>query len=119
LYHTGDMEADLARAGWYRGNGTGATSPVGQKEANAFGLHDTHGNVLEWCEDDWHDSYVAAPTNGRAWVENPRLSYHVWRGGSWYFAPGACRSAARGGPQPIPRYCIAGFRVVLVSSTTP
>jgi len=42
------------------------------------------GNVWEWAEDDWHDSYTGAPANGSAWIDSPRGSSRVLRGGSWY-----------------------------------
>ncbi len=81
------------------------THPVGQKKPNAWGLYDMHGNVWEWVEDDWHDSYDGAPDDGRAWVDDPRSASadRVIRGGSWgnwrY-----CRSAYRGGDSPNDRY---------------
>ncbi len=78
------------------------TTPVGSFEvANAFGLYDMHGNVLEWCLDDWHDNYEGAPTDGSAWFDskNNNLSQKegsaVLRGGSWVNIPGYCRSAYR------------------------
>jgi formylglycine-generating enzyme required for sulfatase activity len=58
------------------------TAPVQSFPANAFGLYDMYGNVWEWLEDCWHDSYRDAPTNGAAWV-NEGCSHRVLRGGSW------------------------------------
>ncbi len=69
--------------------------------ANGFGLCDMHGNVWEWCLDDWHDNYEGAPTDGNAWLdENDDRSQEqqkstCLRGGSWYLNPGLCRSASR------------------------
>jgi formylglycine-generating enzyme required for sulfatase activity len=64
--------------------------------ANAWGLYDMHGNVLEWCEDDWHDSYNGAPSDGRPWVDIANRSpIHVIRGGSWSSPAFFCRSAFR------------------------
>jgi len=71
------------------------TTEVGSFPANAFGLYDMHGNVWEWCEDDWHGSYEGAPCNGNAWMETNRDGIKLLRGGSWYDAPEYCRSADR------------------------
>ncbi len=78
------------------------TTPVDSFDAaNAFGLYDMHGNVLEWCLDDWHDNYEGAPIDGSAWFddENDNLSQKagraVLRGGSWCGNPENCRSASR------------------------
>jgi formylglycine-generating enzyme required for sulfatase activity len=119
LYHSGDDESSLDKAAWYAGNSKRATHPVGQKEASAFGLCDMHGNVWEWCEDDWHHSYKGAPVDGSAWIDKPRDAHRVMRGGSWYFYPGYCRSAFRFNLDPGRRCNLLGFRVVLVSSRTP
>ncbi|MCP9772468.1 formylglycine-generating enzyme family protein [Synechococcus sp. Tobar12-5m-g] len=80
---------------------------VGQFPANAWGLQDMHGNVWEWCLDEWHESYEGAPTDGRAWVDGEEgekssetEKRSLLRGGSWLSYPGLCRSAFRslGGP---------------------
>jgi formylglycine-generating enzyme required for sulfatase activity len=83
------------------------TSPVGSYPANAWGLYDMHGNVREWCLDDWHPNYEGAPIDGTAWLyegKPPKVSMRgnpdtwartVVRGGSWRDRPIACRSAAR------------------------
>ncbi|MFM7407520.1 MAG: SAV_2336 N-terminal domain-related protein [Cuspidothrix sp.] len=68
--------------------------------ANNFGLYDMHGNVWEWCLDDWHDNYKGAPTDGSAWFdENTNLfdksKPALLRGGSWDSNPDICRSASR------------------------
>jgi formylglycine-generating enzyme required for sulfatase activity len=54
-----------------------------------------HGNVWEWCQDDWHNNYEDAPTDGSAWISNYAKSDKLLRGGSWYYVPGYCRSAYR------------------------
>jgi formylglycine-generating enzyme required for sulfatase activity len=66
--------------------------PVATKRANAFGLHDMSGNVWEWVEDTYHDSYNGAPTDGSAWVGT---SMRVLRGGSWGKDPKFGRAAVR------------------------
>ena len=71
---------DIAVYGKYRGNKIG---PVGKKHPNAFGLYDMLGNVWEWVEDQYHETYQGAPSNGSAWV-NRMDSHHVLRGGSWF-----------------------------------
>ena len=72
------------------------TTPVGYfKVANEFGLYDMHGNVWEWCEDDWHNNYNGAPTDGSAWLESQEVDAKVIRGGSFGFYPPDCRSASR------------------------
>ena len=65
------------------GCGTGSTWPVGSRPAGAspYGALDMLGNVWEWVEDDWHDTYDGAPDDGSAWVDEPRGEHRVGRGG--------------------------------------
>ncbi len=102
---------DIVSYAWYRDNSGYQTHDVGGKTANAFGLHDMSGNVLEWCEDDWHDNYTGAPTGGHAWVDSPRGSRRVLRGGGWSNFGNFCRSANRGNDTPDSPHITYGFRV--------
>ncbi|MHC5011277.1 MAG: formylglycine-generating enzyme family protein, partial [Planctomycetota bacterium] len=128
-YWSGDNEEDLERVGWYFRNSGGRRLPlttewdvskvfgewacrshaVGEKAANPWGLHDVHGNVSEWCEDTWHDSYEEAPEDGSAWVDGGS-GHRVERGGSWPYAARAARSASRDRRDPRSRYDDLGFR---------
>jgi formylglycine-generating enzyme required for sulfatase activity len=110
-YYTGDTEGDLDRAGWHSGNSGDRLHSVGEKEPNGFGLFDIHGNVWEWVEDYWHANYNEAPTDGRAWIDDPRGSYRVMRGGGWLDVAQFCRSANRSYVSPGVRNDDLGFRL--------
>ncbi|MFM6268348.1 MAG: formylglycine-generating enzyme family protein [Dolichospermum sp.] len=86
------------------------TTEVGSFKANEFGLHDMHGNVWEWCQDDWHDNYEGAPIDGSAWISLSNRK--VLRGGSWNYYPVLCRSASRNWDNAKFNYDNFGFRVV-------
>ncbi|HEY9628108.1 MAG TPA: formylglycine-generating enzyme family protein [Coleofasciculaceae cyanobacterium] len=93
----------------------GETTDVVSFPANDWGLCDMHGNVWEWCEDDWHGSYEGAPSDGSAWVEsNSKGTKRPLRGGSWSYGPRYCRSAARFNFTRDFRYYDVGFRVCCV-----
>ena len=101
---------DLTNYTWYGDNSEGQTHPVGQKLANPWGLHDMHGNVLEWCQ-DWYGDYAGGiavdprgPDTG---------SDRVIRGGDWAILARGCRSAYRNGRGPDGGGIGIGFRVVL------
>jgi formylglycine-generating enzyme required for sulfatase activity len=85
--------------------------PVGQKKPNAWGLYDMHGNVWEWCADDWHKNYNRAPNDGSIWLSNSNA--RVIRGGSWSNNANSCRCAYRGSCARGSRYNNNGFRVFL------
>jgi formylglycine-generating enzyme required for sulfatase activity len=87
--------------------------------ANAFGLYDMHGNVEEWCLDNWHDVYAGAPADGSAWTKGGDPEYQLLRGGSCYSSAVYCRAAARNFLGPDYRFSGVGFRVVgLLNSST-
>jgi len=89
------------------------TLAVGSFPANAFGLHDMHGNAQEWMEDCWNDGYTAdAPTNSAPYL-TPECGEHALRGGSWQSPPGEIRSAARAGMRRDEQLTTVGFRVAL------
>ena len=80
---------------WYRENSDRRTHPVEDKQPNELGLYDMSGNVREWVQDCWNDSFAGAPGDGRAW-EAGDCNVRVVRGGSWFdMLPGYLRSANR------------------------
>ncbi|KOR28189.1 hypothetical protein TI04_11600, partial [Achromatium sp. WMS2] len=95
-YFFGDDANRLGDYAWYDGNSNSKTHPVGQKQPNAWGLYDVHGNVWEWTQDRWHGDYSGAPTDGSAW-ESGDSPLRVLRGGSWGNYDYNCRTAYRNG----------------------
>jgi len=86
-------------------------APVMTFAPNPFGLYDINGNVSEWAQDCWHESYVSAPNDGSGWL-NPGCSTHVVRGGSWGSSPDQVNSAYREGADGNMRSGRVGFRVL-------
>jgi formylglycine-generating enzyme required for sulfatase activity len=117
-FSTGD--AISPRQANYDGSGDGSgrsdvnrqkTMPVGSFPPNAFGLHDMHGNAMEWVEDCWHTDYTdGAPTDGSAWLDGD-CDGRVMRGGSWQDSLSELRSAARTGEYKDNSSYEDGFRV--------
>ena len=92
-YHFGDDAARLEQYGWYADNSGGRSHPVGQKQPNAWGVFDMHGNVWEWV----HDGDGAYPTGAVTDPRGPRTesSHRVIRGGGWRSTARGCRAAFR------------------------
>lgn len=95
----------------------GETTAVGKYPPNTFGLYDMHGNVREWCQDDWHDNYQGAPNDGRAWVTD-KSNQKVVRGGSSAIILDLSRSAYRSSYARRHRLFDVGFRVVCADPRT-
>ena len=103
------LDPNLDKMGWFKDNSNEHTHSVGQKQPNAWGLYDMHGNVWEWCQ-DWLESYEdGSMANSRSSTEG---IYRVLRGGSWISTVRSCRSAFRFGDNPHDRSIDAGFRLV-------
>jgi formylglycine-generating enzyme required for sulfatase activity len=109
---------NLAELAWHSGNSDRGTHPVKGKLPNAWGLHDMLGNVWEWCQDEWHDTYAGAPADGSVWEDGGEEGRgRVIRGGGWGISAGYCRCAYRGRSGPADRGRFLGFRLVLAPSS--
>ncbi len=111
---TGLYAGELSDMGWYNYNACNRTHPVAQKQPNAWGLYDMHGNVWEWCLDFFQPNYEGAPSDGRPRWEVPRASDVVSRGGSFRNPPGWVASGCRMGTFPDASHGNNGFRLVRV-----
>ena len=104
-----DNAAALEDQAWYIANSRKAPRPVAGKKPNAFGLHDLYGNVWEWVEDCFHDSYAGLPLDGSAWTTACTSPQRVLRGGSWSDEASSMRNRGRYAPEV--RNLITGFRL--------
>ncbi len=111
---TGLYAGELGGMGWYNYNSCNRTHPVAQKQPNAWGLYDMHGNVWEWCLDFFQPSYEGAPADGRPRWEVRSASDVVSRGGSFRNPSGWVASGCRMGTFPDASHGNNGFRLVRV-----
>lgn len=112
-----NYKAKYSYAGSPKGEYRRKTVEVGNFPANPWGLYEMHGNVCEYTQDCWNDSYQGAPTDGSAWLSGDSRR-HVMRGGSWYDTPDELRSASRR-ESPPEGQCSNGFRLVLSMAPAP
>ena len=101
----------MGQLAWYGGNST-ATQAVGRKRPNGLGLHDMSGNVWEWVQDCWHDSYTGAPEIGQAHTTGD-CTRRVTRGGSWNDGQTRVRAALRDWYGASNRFSNLGFRLAM------
>jgi len=104
--YNGNLTYGSGKMGEYRQS----TVPVDSFAANPFGLYQMHGNVWQWVEDCYVDSYKNAPTDGSVNTTNG-CENRVLRGGSWSYGPRLLRAANRIRYNPTFRYYVLGFRV--------
>lgn len=103
-YCSGESSDDLARVAWYADNAASQTHEVGQKQPNAWGLFDMHGNVWEWCETRYFNRYDRHLNSSGTWVA---------RGGAANSPAQDCRSAKRSALQNLAQKKDVGFRVLM------
>ena len=104
--YNGNVVSALSEKGEYRAR----TMPVDAFAPNPFGLYQVHGNVYDWVEDCFNETYEGAPSDGSAWLTGD-CQRRAHRGGSWFSNPWALRSAARNRNFALTRFNFIGFRV--------
>jgi len=125
MWSFGDSEKELGSYAWYNGNSKGKTHIVGEKDPNPWGLYDMHGNVREWCKDDWIENYNNTPRNGNAYEDESKTykkensANRVLRGGSWASNIIVTQSSNRFFYDPTSSKIFWGFRLIRTLPITP
>lgn len=109
-FHSGDTTASVAAVAWHGENSGGASHGVGTKQGNAWGLHDMHGNVNEWCQ-DLYGEYGQTAAQDPGGAESGSASNRVTRGGGWIYGAKYCRAALRTPRAPDFKWNCLGFRL--------
>ena len=110
-YFFGDNPTWLEQYAWYSTNSDKKTHNVGQKLPNSWGLHDILGNVWEWCQDEYCENYINAPTDGSPMGGDSK--YRMLRGGSWLNDYNFCRCAYPNWANANSKQNVYGFRVAV------
>jgi formylglycine-generating enzyme required for sulfatase activity len=115
-----EVNQDASRYTRHLRQNNNGSHPVGQKRPNTWGLYDMHGNVWEWCADDWHNNYEGAPIDSQIWVKDVKnhkesgKAKKLFRGGSCFGLARNCRSGFRSYDEASLQNYNLGFRVVCV-----
>ena len=103
----------LNALGWYAGNSSIKTHPVGLKQPNGLGIYDMNGNVLEWCQDIYHENaYNYHELQNPVQIDSTLLNFRVLRGGAWNYGAKYCRASSRYRFETDYRHDSIGFRLV-------
>ena len=108
----GDSPAAADAFAWTAENSGGATHPVGLKQPNAWGFHDMHGNVWEWCL-DWYTPSAELASDPQAGVRAAPRTFKIFKGGGWNQDAEFAGAANKFMMEPEKGIHFVGFRIAL------